>query len=63
MLILTRKETERILIGGNVWITIIKVGSHDGRVRIGIEAPPEVPIYREEIWQAIEAERAALPKA
>jgi carbon storage regulator len=63
MLVLTRKETERILIGGNVWITIIRSGSHDGRVRIGIEAPPEVDVYREEIWLQIEAERAALPKA
>jgi carbon storage regulator len=47
MLVLTRKTNERIVIGDNIRITIVGVrGSH---VRLGIEAPPEVTILRDEL--------------
>lgn len=47
MLVLTRKRGEKILIGDNVWITVIDFDK--GKVRIGIEAPKDVPVYRQEL--------------
>ena len=54
MLVLTRKVGERILIGDQVVITVVKLGH--GGVRIGVDAPPEMAVVREEL--AIELERA-----
>jgi carbon storage regulator len=52
MLVLTRSTDERIVIGGGlIWITIVAV--RDGRVRIGIDAPPEIAIHREEVYEAM----------
>lgn len=53
MLVLTRKPNERIIIGDVVKITIVGIRS-DGGVRIGIEAPPDVDVHREEIWNRIQ---------
>ncbi|QDU61559.1 Carbon storage regulator [Planctomycetes bacterium Pan216] len=47
MLVLTRKEGERILIGKNISVQVVRLET--GGVRIGIEAPREVEILREEI--------------
>jgi carbon storage regulator len=47
MLVLSRKVGQRILIGDNVAVTIVRVSQ--GTVRLGIEAPPEMPIVREEL--------------
>ncbi len=47
MLVLTRREEEKIHIGDNIVITVVSIGN--GRVRLGIEAPPEVRIDREEV--------------
>ena len=47
MLVLTRKQNEKIVIDGNIVVTLVKVDRN--QVRIGIEAPPEVRIVREEI--------------
>jgi carbon storage regulator len=49
MLVLSRKAGERIVIGGNICITV--VGINGNRVRLGIEAPREVPVNRQEIEQ------------
>ncbi|MBS4025228.1 MAG: carbon storage regulator CsrA [Clostridia bacterium] len=54
MLILTRKELETIILGNDIKITVLEV--KDGQVRLGIEAPKEVAIYRKEIYDAIQAE-------
>lgn len=56
MLVLSRKINEVIEVGDNVTITIVDF-RHDN-VRIGIEAPPETPIYRREVAQRI---RQGLP--
>lgn len=55
MLILTRRTGESIKIGENVTVTILRV--RDGQIRIGIEAPRDVPVDREEIWERKEAEK------
>lgn len=47
MLVLSRKRSERIWIGEDIQITIVKLDRN--QVRIGIEAPPEVAIVREEV--------------
>ena len=47
MLVLTRKPGERLVIGGNIVVTVVSV--RGGHVRIGIEAPRDVPIRREEL--------------
>lgn len=49
MLSLTRKQGERIQIGNDIWITVVEVDRARNRVLLGIEAPREVPIYREEV--------------
>ena len=51
MLVLTRKSGERVLIGDDVTITVLEIGR--GQVKIGISAPPGMPIHREEIYQRI----------
>jgi carbon storage regulator len=57
VLVLSRKVGERILIGDKVAITVVKIGH--GGVRIGVEAPPELAVVREELAQELErAERA-----
>ena len=54
MLILTRKQGERICIGGrSITITVLDIESNF--VRLGIDAPPDISIYREEVQQRIEA--------
>lgn len=57
MLVLSRKRSERIVIGENVVITL--VASRDGRARIGIEAPTDVSIHRGEVYDRIVKERRA----
>ena len=47
MLVLTRRENERIVIDGRITVTVVRV--QGDRIRIGIEAPQEVPIMREEL--------------
>ena len=56
MLVLTRKAGEAIHIGGNIYIRVIKTNS--GGVRIGIEAPQEIPICRAELMEHEEAMNA-----
>lgn len=48
MLILTRMEGETIVIGDNIRVTVTAVVG--GQVRLGIEAPADVPVHREEVW-------------
>lgn len=55
MLVLSRKVGERILIGPDIAITVVRVTG--GGVRLGIEAPPELPVVREELAQAIQDEQ------
>lgn len=54
MLILTRKKNEEIIIDHTIKITVIE--STNDHVKIGIEAPPSVRIFRKELYSAIENE-------
>ena len=56
MLVLTRRPGESIVIGNGIRLTVVTVGP--GRVKIGIEAPPNVRIDREEIHARIQQEKA-----
>ena len=47
MLVLSRKLNEKIIVNGNIVLTVVKIDRN--QVRIGIEAPGDIPIYREEI--------------
>ena len=53
MLILTRKIGESLLIGDNVEITVLSVRCN--QVKLGVNAPKEVSVHREEIYQRIKA--------
>ena len=57
MLVLTRKVGEKIFIGDDVYITVVDVKGDS--VRIAVEAPREVKVYRGEIYDAIIAENKA----
>jgi carbon storage regulator len=61
MLVITRKPGERICLGDDVTITVLDVAG--STVRIGIEAPAEVRVYRHEIWAAVQAENRAAAEA
>ena len=52
MLVLSRKLGEKIVIGDNIVITVVKIDRN--QIRIGIEAPHDIPVYREEILPARE---------
>ena len=58
MLVLKRKVGERILIGDKVSITVVKIGH--GGVRIGVEAPPEMAVVRQELADELERAEKAL---
>jgi carbon storage regulator len=56
MLVLTRRSNQSIMIGDEVEISILSVSGE--KVRVGIDAPDEVPVFRKEVYLRIEAERA-----
>lgn len=56
MLILTRKVGETLMIGDEIEVTILSLKGN--QVRIGVNAPKEVPVHREEIYDRIKREKA-----
>jgi len=54
MLVLTRRVGETIRIGDDVSISILEV--QKGQVRVAIDAPREIPVHREEVYQVVQAE-------
>ena len=61
MLILTRRVGESLMIGDNVTVTIL--GVKGNQVRVGVNAPKEVSVHREEIYERIQAEKAEQDKS
>lgn len=58
MLVLTRRKGEAIIVGDNVEIRVLEVSRH--QVKLGVQAPRTVPIYRSEIYEKVrDANRAA----
>ena len=58
MLLLTRRPGEKIIINDNITVTVLSVKGN--QIRIGIDAPRDVKVHREEIYERILKEREAL---
>ena len=59
MLVLSRKKDEKIMIGEDVTLMVIEI--RGDKVRLGIDAPKDVSVHREEVFNAIRRERDAVP--
>lgn len=55
MLVLTRKSNQSIMIGDNIEISVLSIMGE--KVRIGIQAPRDIPVFRKEVYLEIQAER------
>lgn len=55
MLVLTRKSNQSIMIGDDIEITVLSIMGE--KVRIGIQAPRDIPVFRKEVYLEIQAER------
>jgi carbon storage regulator len=54
MLVLSRQRDESIMIGDNIVVTIVDI--RGDKVRLGINAPTDIPVHRQEIYEAIQRE-------
>ncbi len=54
MLVLSRQRDESIMIGDNVVVTVVDI--RGDKVRLGIQAPNEIPVHRREVYEAIKRE-------
>ena len=61
MLFITRKPGEKIMLGDDVVVHVMEIVGNS--VRIGIQAPRSLPVYREEIWDAVRQENEAAATA
>ncbi len=59
MLVLSRKKNESIVVNNDVVITVIEI--RGDKVRLGIVAPKDVPVHREEVFEAIHGTKPAVP--
>jgi carbon storage regulator len=57
MLVFTRKKDESLIIGTDIEVTILSIGS--GNVKVGIEAPRHISVHRREVYEAIRRENLA----
>ena len=56
MLVLSRKKNESIVINADIVITVVEI--RGDKVRLGIVAPKDVPVHREEVYEAIHGQKA-----
>jgi len=61
MLILSRKINEKVVIGDDISVSIIEIRGE--QVRIGIDAPKKIKVFRQEVFDAIKAENKAASKS
>jgi len=61
MLILSRKQNESIVIGDSIVLSVVDIKGD--QVKLGIQAPRDVKVYRQEVYQAIQEENKAALKA
>jgi carbon storage regulator len=59
MLVLSRKRNEALQIGDDVTIVVVEI--RGDKVRIGVEAPKETPVYRREVYEAIKRSESCEP--
>jgi carbon storage regulator len=57
MLVLTRKSNQSIMIGDEIEVSVLSIMGE--KVRIGIQAPRTIPVFRKEVYLEIQAEKAA----
>ena len=60
MLVLSRKKNESIIINDNITIVVVEI--RGDKVRLGVEAPKEVPVHRREVFDAIKRGEKQKPK-
>lgn len=61
MLVLTRAKGQKIMIGNDIVLTVVEVNGD--QVRIGIEAPTDISVYREEIFRSIKEQNELASKS
>ncbi|MDR1231109.1 MAG: carbon storage regulator CsrA [Spirochaetaceae bacterium] len=61
MLILSRKTNEKIMIGDDISITVIEI--RGDQIRVGVDAPKHVKVYRQEVFDLVKAENQAAAAA
>jgi carbon storage regulator len=61
MLLITRRPGEKIMVGDDIVVHVMEIVGNT--VRVGIEAPRSVQVYREEIWHAVRDENRAAAQA
>jgi len=61
MLVLSRKKNESIVINNDIILTVVEI--RGDKARLGIVAPKEVPVHRQEVFEAIHGKEAAEPAA
>ena len=61
MLVVTRKKDEKLIIGNEIEIQVLRIGRDN--VRLGIKAPSHISIYRYEIYEAIKQENVSATKS
>ena len=54
MLVLSRKKNESIVINNDITVTVVEI--RGDKVRLGINAPTEIPVHRQEVYEAIQRE-------
>jgi carbon storage regulator len=57
MLIITRRPGEKVMLGDDIVLHVMEIVGNS--VRVGIQAPRSLPVYREEIWEAVREENRA----
>jgi carbon storage regulator len=60
MLVLSRKTDEKIVVGDDIFVTVIEI--RGDKVRLGIQAPSDVAVHRQEVYDAIQRDKKNPPK-